>query len=1230
MSLQHGRIRAALALATILGNASVFADTPSTTPKSPGKVVWINGELAPPLPDDPAIRAAVREQLARKAATWKVPPGAPTVTYTGSSATGTMQAVPVAPGLAAGNRARETDMGPWFQTLHSRLQPPAESKRETAPLQTGGSTGPIVESPPVVQIPNTITSFDGIDDTGLRPAAPDIAAGPKHILLATTDRFAVMDKCGNTLLTDTFQHFFNKSATAAYYTPRVVYDEWNQHWIMVWIGTETNYSVSSVYVAFTSGPDPTTGWSVYAISSPSFPGFKDFPGVAVTPYQVYVTWDRYNLSTLVFESAVIGEIDATDFYNGGNVAISMKTGMTNPSDGSLVFSIRPAQLHTLSGVAFFVNDKAQGGDFLTVWGLTGSPGSSTLTGFGVTIGAYVLPNDVAQPDATLLDAGDCRVLDAVYNAGHLYETHDEKIAGQPAVTVTYVDTWDFDHYKLSYQSAVGDANAYGAIDVDANDQVALIFSGWGSVKFPSLFYRFAEFPPGANLGGGTLILGQDNFNSGAQPYRWGPYAGCARDPVDARTMWIYGMYASNSPLDSWATKVGAISTFDPSVLLVNGTESFYYAGGFVGGPFSSDTFNYDLQNIGQTTANWTVTNIPSWLTAATTSGHVGPGETQSISLQLSPQAYTLGEGSYSTFLNFENCTGVGSIAKFIGIGIGRDGSCPGAGLPLYPTTVPPPQSGSLAEPGMYITAIEHMDVCAVDVTAQLVEIPQLVYARIYQANGVTRGPLLAESFFTLVKPGNVKHSIPLAAALEPCKEYEVSVEFTGLVDYDTYPEASLGLPNDVGGVVRLRNASQGGNAASTDVAQIQLVTAVDQGCGESSIVDLGGSKGVAAQATPDVGIYVQPKQTVRLCTVALNFGAAAGTRVTARVYASSGSSRDYVIAEGSAVVSLPYLNYVEVPISARLIGGSEYDVAVQVDGTAFYEVNTTGSTPHLVDGVFNVLDGEASGIAGASVPTLQLRWTDDEAGIHFTLGKPAGPYPPPVSLGSPVSQGMFVTSLIKQEIYGLGVYADIPAGNLVGARVYDATGNTRGALLTFGSVLSDASGPRWHDVPLSASLAANKDYDFAVSATTVTGVPAWLDTSGLPYVVSGVLRVRDGEKDGLASNDKLVYARMNACNATATPVVGRPTRTPVLLNPPSPNPGSHIVRFGYALESEGPVEISIYDVTGHRVAEVFSADRVHAGAAETNYDVSRLASGVYFVRLTVPGKTLARKLVVTH
>jgi hypothetical protein len=177
--------------------------------------------------------------------------------------------------------------------------------------------------------------------------------------------------------------------------------------------------------------------------------------------------------------------------------------------------------------------------------------------------------------------------------------------------------------------------------------------------------------------------------------------------------------------------------------------------------------------------------------------------------------------------------------------------------------------------------------------------------------------------------------------------------------------------------------------------------------------------------------------------------------------------------------------------------------------------------------------------------------------------------------------------------------------------------------------MSDASGPRWHDVPLAASLTAGTDYDIAVSAP-ITSAPAWLDAPGLPFDVAGVIRIRDAEKDGVASNDKLVYMRLSACNDTATPVADVPVRTPMYLAPPVPNPASGRVRLGYAVERPGRAEITVYDVTGRAVARVLAVENAGPGVSEASLDASKLASGVYFVRLTTPAGMVARKLVVAH
>jgi Secretion system C-terminal sorting domain len=1219
----------AAVLATLL-SASTPAFAADSSPGAPNNTepVWKNGELAPPLPDDPLARAAALNEVRRRAASSAAaPPSVRTVTYRPSEAV-QVRSFTATPQPDTKPASNDANAALWFAELRSRLRFPDSPSEPVANAPTGAPAAAPDALGTSLGVPSILETFDGIDDTGISPPSPDIAVGPKHIMITTASRFAVMDKCGTTLLNTSFQAFFNLPATRNYYLPRVIYDEWENRWIMVFVGTEFNLSSSALYVAHSLTPDPAGAWGYFYLPPPGFPGLKDFPGVSVTPDAVYFTWDRYNLSTFVFEGAVIGETSRTNFY-GGMAAISQYFAMTNPNDGSLVLAIRPAQMQTYAGIAYFVDTDWAGDDFITLWKLTGAPGASVLTGSDVVVPAYVPPPDVAQPGGTLIDSGDCRIQDAVYSSGQVYTVHGESGLGRPIVRTTRTDVITLDSRQHGLYPAAGYAYAYGAIDVDDNDQFWVALCTWGSLRFPSVDFFVGSIGEIVTeiYGPTTLVNGQDSFTQGGQPYRWGFYTGCARDPIDDRTMWIYGPYGSDVPANSWTTRVGAVTAFDPGNLVVSYTSS-NYSGGFEGGPFSPDVFTFDLENTGQTAVNWTLTDVPYWLTTADTEGRIAPGDAQSLSLELAPIVNALPADTYGQVLSFNNCTGPGTTTKSVFLVVGHDGSCPGAELPLYPKEVPPSLSDNASEPGMYVTAIEDAVVCAVDITAYLGELPQAVFARIYEANGTTRGALVAEEFYLLVRPGNVKHSIPIAVELKACNDYEVSVGFTGEATYDTYNELSLGLPNDVGGVLRLRNASESGNAAFGEAALIQLVTTPSV-CENSAIMDLGGSKGVLPTTPSDFGMYVQPYRTGRLCTVGLNVGGTTGSKVTARVYAASGLGRDYLIAEGSAVISQPFLNYVDVPISALLVAGYQYDIAVEVDKLAYYEVNGTGSTPYLVNDTFNILEGEVAGGGPDYVPTLSLGWTDDDQGVPFTLSKPGGPYPPALVVGPPVANGVYVTSLINQEMYSLGVYADVPFGEFVGADVYNATGTTRGSSLAHASVMSDGGGLRWHDVPVSVSLGAGGEYDFAISIPTGS-TRAWLDTSGLPFNASGIIQIRNGESGGNAGNDKLIYLRMNACDDLATPVVDHPVRVPMFLAPPMPNPSSGLVTFGYAVDEEGPAEITIYDVAGRRVVEVFATEHARNGASESTFDASKLPSGVYFVQLKTRTKNVARKFVVTH
>jgi hypothetical protein len=317
-----------------------------------------------------------------------------------------------------------------------------------------------------------------------------------------------------------------------------------------------------------------------------------------------------------------------------------------------------------------------------------------------------------------------------------------------------------------------------------------------------------------------------------------------------------------------------------------------------------------------------------------------------------------------------------------------------------------------------------------------------------------------------------------------------------------------------------------------------------------------------------------------------------------------------------------------------LIEGEEYDLAIEF-GTANawpWWDETTISIPFTED-IFEVVSSEFFGnAANFALPHYRAKWEEKAGGFPFDLAKQSGPHPAPNSTGQDNSDyGAYITSVVDQQIYSLGWMADVPSGQPITARVYQASGLVRGALISEGTAYSSGSGMRWHDVPVAVEMAAGGEYDISIQWSTVNEWRWWSDTSGVPYNAYGVITVRNSEAfGGAAGNTALIHMRVNGCTETLTPVKDDPpARTPMFLAVPAPNPVSSTSRLNFALEEDGPVSIVIYDVAGRRVATVLEGSRPK-GWNSIDLDSRNLASGVYFLKMKTNVKSLSRKFVVTH
>jgi hypothetical protein len=77
-----------------------------------------------------------------------------------------------------------------------------------------------------------------------------------------------------------------------------------------------------------------------------------------------------------------------------------------------------------------------------------------------------------------------------------------------------------------------------------------------------------------------------------------------------------------------------------------------------------------------------------------------------------------------------------------------------------------------------------------------------------------------------------------------------------------------------------------------------------------------------------------------------------------------------------------------------------------------------------------------------------------------------------------------------------------------------------------------------------------------------------------------------------------------------------------------PNPFNPTTQIEYQLPVAAHVTLKVYDVLGREVATLVNEIQ-DAGVYLATFDGTRLASGVYFYRLTASGKDQVRKMLLT-
>ncbi|MGH2679249.1 MAG: hypothetical protein ACRDG8_01990 [Actinomycetota bacterium] len=456
----------------------------------------------------------------------------------------------------------------------SDLRSSAGGSGGASPERVGGPLVPTVLGAP----------FDGLpDDEEVSPGDPIGALGIDYHLAAVNVRMAFYDRMsvrfGPKRLLENLDDQLPPPALVRSFDPKVAYDPYRQHFLLVFLSSTSTQSFISV-VVIPEGSEGTTGdWCTVHMSGDQVGGngkqFADYPMIGFTEDRVTITTNQFDFSRAPqirgFQYAQVISMRKTPLYDCGMPVVPIKVfggSSTRDPDGSRAFTIVPT-------ISVGGSPTIQ---YMTSLDFNGSTGKLILWRLRVVNGALALSRAHIAGEPMFFprwgrqcgqnagldsrwDTGDLRLTSSFWDAdrGRLYTATaiDGNIAGGGRESV--IRWWEVDPSTALANSQV---TRKGRVAEPARDLA------WPSVATDGdgkLWVTYARAGFGECLAAyasliqlGTTASTPVHIRTGSGRYefttatvrdpgieRWGDYTAITRDPVNQTQMAAYGAHPTS-------------------------------------------------------------------------------------------------------------------------------------------------------------------------------------------------------------------------------------------------------------------------------------------------------------------------------------------------------------------------------------------------------------------------------------------------------------------------------------------------------------------------------------------------------------------------------------------------------------------------------------------------------------------------------------------------------------
>jgi hypothetical protein len=495
-----------------------------------------------------------------------------------------------APKVRIAGIGRATTRGGAPRTEIPRLVRAGSDDRRDGGGVSGSSRATRGPLAPIVVVP----AFDGVPDEEIvSPGDPTGALGVDYHLAAVNVRMAFYDRSGAALDPPRLLENLDTAlpGTAESFDPKVVYDPYREHFILVFLSATATQTFITVLPIPEGEEDTTNNWCPLHMSGDQVRNdgkqFADYPMVGFTENRVTLTTNQFNFSNAPkvggFQYAQIISIRKSQLYDC-SVTPTIKIfsrSQTRDPDGSRAFTIVPTVSFGGSPTVQHMTSLDFNGSTgkLILWRLRTVNGVLKLSRAQVGGGPMDFPRFGRQcpGDPSGLndnwDTGDLRLTTSFWDGalGRLYTAtaRDGNIGGGADEAV--IRWWEVDPAAALADSDVTRSGTIGAagrdlawpsIATDGDGKVWVNYARAGTSECLAAYASVVQ--PGSTASAPVLIAsGVGRYEWGPGVERWGDYTAISRDPVTPTQMATYGAYPFDDEMggtqtDLWQQVIASV------------------------------------------------------------------------------------------------------------------------------------------------------------------------------------------------------------------------------------------------------------------------------------------------------------------------------------------------------------------------------------------------------------------------------------------------------------------------------------------------------------------------------------------------------------------------------------------------------------------------------------------------------------------------------------------------